>query len=82
MESIPVAKLKAEFSAILHRIEENGEMFTIEYGRSHKKIAMLIPYQPSLELKNPRIFGIMKNRGAFSIGPDFEMTDNELLGDD
>ncbi len=67
MESIQVGQLKTEFSAILHRIQENGEMFIVEYGRNHKKIAMLIPYQESFEHENPRVFGIMKNRGSFTL---------------
>jgi antitoxin (DNA-binding transcriptional repressor) of toxin-antitoxin stability system len=82
MESIQVGHLKAEFSTILHRIQENGEMFIIEYGRNHKKIAMLIPYQASLAVENPRVFGVMKNRGTFTLGQDFDITDNEFLGDE
>ena len=80
MESIQVGQLKSEFSAILNRIQENGEMFIIEYGRNHKKVAMLIPYQESLEYKNPRTFGILKNRASFTLGPSFNMTDDEFLG--
>jgi hypothetical protein len=80
MESIQVGHLKSEFSAILHRIQENGEMFIIKYGRSHKKIAMLIPYQESLEHKKPRTFGVLKNRASFTLSKDFDMTDDEFLG--
>ena len=80
MESIQIGHLKAEFSTILHRIQENGEMFIIEYGRNHKKVAMLIPYQESLEHQNPRVFGAMKNRASFTLSDDFDMTDDEFLG--
>lgn len=80
MESIQVGHLKAEFSTILHRIQENGETFIIEYGRNHKKIAMLVPYQESLENKNPRTFGLMKNRASFTLDENFDMTDDEFLG--
>ncbi len=81
MESIQVGHLKAEFSAILQRVQNNGEMFIVEYGRNHKKIAMLVPYQESLEYRSPRVFGVMKNRGSFTLANDFEMTDDEILGD-
>ncbi len=81
MESIQVGHLKTEFSAILHRVQENGETFIIEYGRNHKKVAMLIPYQASLEHNNPRTFGLMKNRASFSLDKNFEMSDDEFLGD-
>jgi hypothetical protein len=82
MESIQVGHLKSEFSTILHRVQENGEMFVIEYGRNHKKIAMLIPYQEALEYKEPRVFGILKNRASFTLGTDFDMTDDEFLGNE
>lgn len=81
MESIQVGHLKTDFSSILHRVQENGEMFIIEYGRNHKKVAMLIPYQESLEHKNSRVFGIMENRASYKIDDNFDMTDHELLGD-
>jgi len=81
MESIQVGHLKTDFSAILHRVQENGEMFIIEYGRNHKKVAMLIPYQESLEHKKSRVFGVMKNRGSYTLDNNFDITDDELLGD-
>ena len=82
MESIQVGHLKAEFSTILHRIQEHGDKFIIEYGRNHKKIAMLIPYQESLAVENPRVFGLMKNRASFTLNNDFEMTYDEFLGNE
>ena len=80
MKSIQVWHLKAEFSKILSQIEKNGEKFVIEYGRSHKKIAMLIPYDESLEDQTPRVFGILKNQASFTLSEDFGMTDDEFLG--
>lgn len=41
MEAIPVAQLKAGFSAILSKIEQTGEGVVVEYGRLHKKVAVL-----------------------------------------
>ena len=81
MESIQVGHLKTNFSSILHQVQENGEMYIIEYGRNHKKVAMLIPYKESLEHKKSRIFGVMKNRASYSMGKGFDMTDDEILGD-
>ena len=43
---------------------------------------MLIPYQESLEQQTQRTFGYLKNRGSFEIHDNFEMTDDELLGDE
>lgn len=80
MKTIQVGKLKDDFSSILHRVQENGEKFIIEYGRNHKKIAMLIPYDQSLEHQNPRVFGTLKSRASFTLSKDFDMTDDEFLG--
>ena len=80
MKSVQVAIFKAEFSEILQQVKERGESFIIEYGKNHKKVAMLIPYQESLDHQKPRKFGCMKDRGSFELHDDFEMTDNELLG--
>lgn len=80
MQSIQVGQLKSEFSSILHRVQDNGETFIIEYGRNHKKIAMIIPYQKSLEHSNPRVFGVLKNSASFELGTDFTLTDDEFFG--
>jgi antitoxin (DNA-binding transcriptional repressor) of toxin-antitoxin stability system len=79
MKSVQVGLLKAEFSEILKQVNEQGESFIIEYGKNHKKVAMLIPYQASLEHQKPRKFGCMKNRGEVFLRDDFKMTDDELL---
>lgn len=79
MKSVQVGHFKAEFSEILQRVKEQGETFIIEYGKNHKKVAMLIPYQESLE-QQTRTFGIMKELASFELADDFEMTDDEFLG--
>ena len=43
MQTIQADKFKAEFSAILEQIQNIGEKFVIEYGKQHKKVAMLVP---------------------------------------
>jgi antitoxin (DNA-binding transcriptional repressor) of toxin-antitoxin stability system len=79
MKSVQVGHFKAEFSDILQQVKE-GEQFIIEYGKNHEKVAMLIPYRKELEQPKPRQFGLLKKRGSFSIGKDFEITDDEFLG--
>ena len=79
MQTIQVGKLKAEFASVLDKIQNNGEKFVIEYGKKHHKVAMLIPYDESLEDQEPRKFGILKNKANFKINDDFAMTDEELL---
>lgn len=80
MKSVQVGIFKAEFSDILHQVKEQGKSFIIEYGKNHKKVAMIVPYQEALEHQKPRKFGCMKNRGSFVMHDDFKMTDDEFLG--
>ena len=80
MRTIQVGKLKAEFSSVLEKIQHNGEKFIIEYGKKHRKVALLIPYDKSFEEKEERQFGILKNIASFKISDDFTITDEELLG--
>ncbi len=80
MNTIQVGKLKAEFSSVLEKIQNNGEKFVIEYGKKHKKIALLIPYDKSYEKQEERKFGILKNKASVIINNDFGMTDEEMLG--
>ena len=67
MQSIQVGKFKAELSSILEKVEKNGESFIIEFGKKHKKVAMLIPYK---EDKKARKFGQLK--GKINIPDNFD----------
>jgi hypothetical protein len=82
MKSVQVGVFKAEFSDILQKVKENGESFIIEYGKNHKKVAMLVPYQSCLAHQEPRVFGYMKNRGSYELHDDFDMTNDEFLADE
>jgi len=77
MRSIQVGRLKSEFSNILKQVETQGESFIIEYGKKHKKIAMLVPYIDKKPHK--RKFSPYKNKGAFKLSADFEMSEEELI---
>ncbi len=82
MLAISSANAKNEFSQVLKDVQQ-GKKFIIEYGKKHKKIAMIVPYDEKLleeqELK-PRKFGIYKGKFDFKMHDDFKMTDKELLG--
>ena len=80
MESIQVGQFKTDFSTILQNIQEHGKQYIIEYGKKHKKVAMLIPYDKRLEENAKRTFGLLEEKGSFSMKKDFSMTDEELLG--
>ena len=73
MQSIQVGKFKAELSSILKKVEKNGESFIIEFGKKHKKVAMLVPYK---EEKKPRKFGQLK--GKIEIPENFDDENREI----
>lgn len=79
MQTIQIGKLKAEFSSVLEKVQKNGEKFIIEYGKKHRKVAMIIPYDKSYENQQERKFGTLQNKANFRINDDFAMTDDELL---
>jgi len=59
MQTIQVAQLKSDFSSVLNQIQNLGETFVIEYGKTHKKVAMLVPYK---EEEKERVFGQLKGK--------------------
>lgn len=79
MQTIQVGKLKSNFSKILHLVQEERETFIIEYGKNHKKVAMIVPYDPYIENLEERKFGLYKNKGNVRFSDDFTMSEKELL---
>lgn len=67
MQSIQVGQFKAELSSILEKVQNSKETFVIEFGKKHKKIAMLVPYE---EDKKVRKFGQLE--GKITIPDDFD----------
>ena len=77
MKTVSIAEFKSAFSSLLKSVEK-GEEIIIEYGRSHRRVAKLVPYTE--EKKGKRKLGPLKNRGSFRLSDDFAMSDEELLG--
>ncbi len=73
MQSIQVGQFKAELSSILEKVQNNGEKFVIEFGKKHKKVAMLVPYK---ENRKPRKFGQLK--GKIDIPDNFDNVNEEI----
>jgi hypothetical protein len=80
VKAIQVGQLKSDFSSILQQIQNEGKTFVIEYGKKHKKVAMLIPYDKQLEESAQRTFGLLMDKGNFTIHDDFSLTDDEFMG--
>jgi len=66
MQSIQVGQFKSDLSSILEQVQNYGEKFVIEYGKKHKKVAMLVPYKE----KKIRKFGQLK--GKINVPDDFD----------
>ena len=79
MHTAQVGKLKSEFSSILDKIQNKGEKFVIEYGKKHKKVAILIPYDVAYEQKEEIKFGYLKDKATIDIHKDFGISDNDFL---
>lgn len=73
MQTIQVGKLKSEFSSIIEQVQKNGESFIVEFGKQHKKVAMIVPYD---EKPKKRVFGQLK--GKLSIPKNFNDESDEI----
>jgi antitoxin (DNA-binding transcriptional repressor) of toxin-antitoxin stability system len=79
MQVIQVADLKARFSDILKQIVDEGEEYVIQYGRKHKWVAVLIPYDAYEKRKTGIKLGLLSQH-SYKIHDDFEITTEEFLG--
>ena len=73
MQTMQVGQFKSKLSTILEKIQKDGEKVVIEFGKNHKKVAMLVPYQ---EEKRQRVFGVYE--GEAVIPDDFDEEDEEI----
>jgi prevent-host-death family protein len=77
METFNVGELKSKFSNILQRVEA-GEEIIISFGKTGKKIAVLVPYDKYIS-NSPRPLGLLKGKARCTIKDDFQITDEDLL---
>jgi len=73
MKTISVGELKSNFSQILDLVQNQKEEFIIEYGKKHKKIAKIVPFE---EKNKERKFGQLK--GKISIPDNFNDEDENI----
>ncbi len=79
MKNIQVSEFKAKFSDIIKHIQDDKEEYVIQYGRKHKKVAVIVPYDQYIQ-NAPKIkLGLLEGKGKFEIKNDFEMDDSEFL---
>ncbi len=78
METMSVGEFKRDFSAALDRVRR-GERIAVSFGRTKEIVAVLSPPDPE-ETQGKRKLGRYAGRARIRFGPDWEMTDEELLG--
>ena len=78
MKTLTVGELKARLSEVLRDVA-NGEAVTVEYGRKHVPVAVIVPYDQYTASAPQRKFGVLKNKGSYSIRGDLGMSDEDLL---
>ncbi len=76
MKTLTVGNLKANFSDVLEDIK-NGEEIIVEFGKKHKKLAVIVPYK-KFNKKKQKV-GILKGKASFEIIGDFKISDEEFL---
>jgi prevent-host-death family protein len=77
METFKVGELKSKFSRVLERVRA-GEEIIISFGKTGKKIAVLVPYNKYISA-SPRRLGLLKKKATYRIKDDFQMSDEEFL---
>ena len=77
MKTMTVGKFKSRFSEVLDAVR-GGETIVVAYGRSHQKVAAMVPYS---EIKHPekRPLGLLKGKAVVKFAQDFALEDESLL---
>ncbi len=77
MKTLQVGELKQKFSHVLDLVRQ-GEEITITFGKTHEKVAVIVPYE-KYKRKKKRSLGVLEERASYTIRDDFEITDDEFL---
>ncbi|MBL8025321.1 MAG: type II toxin-antitoxin system Phd/YefM family antitoxin [Fibrobacteres bacterium] len=77
MKTLSVSDIKTNFSEVIQNIK-TGEQYTVEFGRRHEKIAVILPYS-HYKKKNKLKFGLMADR-KIVMSDDFSISNDEFLG--
>jgi prevent-host-death family protein len=77
MKTLTVGELKARFADVLKEVE-GGQAIAVSYGRRHRKVAAIIPYDQYAGLCG-RTLGVLEGKATYRIATDFSVSDEELL---
>ncbi|MCC6275290.1 MAG: prevent-host-death protein [Leptospiraceae bacterium] len=76
MKSYSVGQLKSHFSEVIGFIQ-NGEKVGIQYGKSKRPIALIVPIEKKKAHK--RKIGILNGKVTISFSKNFELTEEEFI---
>ena len=77
MKTMPVGELKRSFSAVLREVEA-GHPVAVGYGRSRRRVAVIVPYREYVRARGERPLGLLSGKATCRIADDFAMSDEEL----
>lgn len=77
MKTMTVGEFKTHFSDALAAVEA-GETVVVCYGRSHRKVAAMVPYE-KLAQPAKRPLGLLKGKAGVRFAKDFALDDEALL---
>ena len=63
MKILNVGELKADFSHLMQEVKK-GEKITIAFGKTHERLAVIIPYKEYMAQKGKRKIGILEGKAS------------------
>lgn len=70
--------MKNHFAKVIKEIEK-GEKIAVTFGRTKRKVAVIIPFEKYFEKKETRKLGILAGKAKITFSRDFKITDEELF---
>jgi antitoxin (DNA-binding transcriptional repressor) of toxin-antitoxin stability system len=62
MQTVSIAEFKTNLSKIINEIEQKKKNYILEYGRGHKKVAVLMPFEEAIKKLGKREFGQLEGK--------------------
>jgi len=78
MKIMTVGEFKTQFSAALDAVQA-GETIVVSYGRDHRKVAAMVPYDVLMQSGKKRPLGLLKGKVRVRFAADFALDDETLL---
>ena len=77
MKTWTSAEVKNHFAKAIDQVER-GEEITVTFGRTKKKVAVIVPYKKYCSKKIRRL-GLLEGRVKYKLSKDFKVSEEELF---